>query len=128
MAEKGTASVLRLCDAKTGDTVWVFDSQQSLYEGGQYKGRGVWNLSKVTGETRVSLLVHGLKFDRETGDQRATGRYSATYHAYGEDEKRDRQWMGANKHRLVQHIERHVREANVLRRVAELVGYSEQAD
>jgi hypothetical protein len=34
------ATVDRLTDAKVGDRIWVFDSQENRYEGREYKGRG----------------------------------------------------------------------------------------
>ncbi|TIX43803.1 MAG: hypothetical protein E5V40_01810 [Mesorhizobium sp.] len=66
----------------------------------KYIGRGGYTLREVSGENKVSLIIDRAKFDRKTGDQRATGQYSAAYHAYGEVEKADNEWIKANKRRI----------------------------
>lgn len=118
----GTATVNDLASAKTGDTLWLYESQSSLHdEAGKYLGRGVWRLVKIEGETRVSFTVWSEKFDRATGRARPRNGYTSGNFLAGEVEKVDTLWLSSNRHRLIQHLGRC--DATTLRKIADLVGW-----
>jgi hypothetical protein len=110
----------RIAEAKVGDFVWLRDFQANRYVGREYKGRGVWKISQITGENRQSFVVMGSKFDRKTGEQRATGGYSASYMIAGNIDRENWRFL-SYRHAIARRAE----SANIdqLRQVAAIVGF-----
>lgn len=124
MTELLKASVPTLAEAKTGDTILVYDSQRARYIGGVYAGRGVWTEAKVTDENSRSVMFHRTKFDRKTGRQLSTGGYVGTMSAAGQLEYEAEIWMAKNKVQLVRSLEK-TRNIAVLKNIAALLGFEE---
>lgn len=117
----GTATVDRIADAKAGDVVWLFDTQQALHDAyGKYLGRGVWKLRPIVDETRASFILNYSKFDRKTGAERARRGHSSTLFIFGEQDKDDYEWVTRHRHALVSAI--YSVDAGTLRRVADVIG------
>lgn len=101
MHKPEAATVATIAEAKIGDWLWVYDREKPMYDSDRkYIGRGGYTLQQVSEENKVSLIIDRLKFDRKTGKQRATGQYSPNYHAFGETERADNEWLKANRHRI----------------------------
>lgn len=115
--------VERLADAKVGDHVWLYDSQQANYVDGEYQGRGVWRIVEITGENRTSFIVwRGTKFDRRTGEERDTRGFTPSYHIYGAVERENHIWRGRNRAKIAQLVER-LDDVAKLKAIAEIVGF-----
>lgn len=121
-----TATVDYVKGAKTGDTIWIFDSQKARYVDGKYQGRGVWELRMIEAETRRSFTVYRLKFDRVTGAQMATGDYAGSYSIAGQAEYEGSVWMDKHRHALTTRVGRET-DIAVLKQIAALVGYEDRA-
>ena len=124
MTDAQKASVDYVRDAKTGDTVWMFDSQRARHVDGKYEGRGVWELRTIEAETRRSFKVWHAKFDRKTGAQMATGDYTGSYRIAGQAEYDGSVWMDRHRHSLTTRVGRET-DIAVLKQIAALVGYEE---
>lgn len=120
--DDGKASAATIALAQVGDMVWVFHSQNNVYDAaGNYLGRGRWVLAPIVAETRQSFLVSSAKFDRITGNQRGTGQYTPTMHIYGEVEKQDHIWTSRHRFAISKQVE--ACDVATLRKIADLIGY-----
>lgn len=118
----GTATVDRIADAKVGDVVWLFDTQQALHDAyGKYLGRGVWKLHPIVSETRASFVLNYSKFDRKTGSERARSGHSSTLFIFGEKDKDDYEWRCRHRRSIVNEVESASTET--LRRIADVIGW-----
>ncbi len=113
-------------DAEIGDTVWLYDLNANNYnEDRKYVGRGKWYLVKVDGKTRQSLICHNDKFDIATGHARGRSGFTPTMTLYGQKEYEKRAWLQKNETDVKRAVER-CNDVEVLKRIAELVGYEEK--
>lgn len=111
-----------------GSTVWVFNENHRVYAQGGRAGDGPlwrehWRPLTITGETRVSWIAgkgYGVvKVPKKNPDPRVF--------AFSEAEIDKRAWVVQNIHRISGKLQ-FVTDYDVLRKVADLIGYSEPSD
>lgn len=124
MTEQNEA-VSILAEAKTGDTVWVYDENANNYVDGIYVGRGAWQKAIITDETRLSFTVGQTKYDRTTGIARPERGYSPMKSIYGQREYEGKLWAQKNRYDLVRHIDK-INDINLLQEIARITGYKEK--
>lgn len=110
---------------RIGAPVWIFDANHRVYrrdEKGRSSGgpiwREYWRKREVTGETSRSWIVGEHYAQRKipkTGEQPHDVCWS-------EEEIERRAYVEENSHRIADKV-RHVRDHEVLKKIAELIGY-----
>jgi hypothetical protein len=132
-------------DLKVGDTIWYYAERH--YRGPDFKPEDCYLPAVIIGETRVSWVASPdkkdwlkLKFPKKKvegeyisdPDRRLAthGRGDGRTHVYLTREAIERDiWLAKNRQPLRQHLERlvHTSDADMLKKVAALTGYTEVA-
>ena len=112
---------------KVGDPIWLFDDNRRVYRADKSGPiwREKWRKMLIVGETSRSWLA----------DHSTTSRYptkiakKGPFHgvAFSEDEINEAAYVEDNRYQISEAV-RYVRDATVLRKVAELIGYKERTD
>lgn len=123
MTKPTEANVDFIKNAIGGDLVWEFDGNGNNYRDGVYVGRGSWRLIEIGDMNRASFILNGEKFDRETGIARPKSGWTSMRRLFGQKEYEGRIFKDNHQYKLLQHIERNVTDGDVLKKIADLVGY-----
>lgn len=108
-----------------GSTVWLFDENRRVYTRGGSVGRGPiwrehWAPRKIVGETSRSWVTeYGDKVPKRGCDPRCV--------AFSRDEIERQAYIHENAHKIGEAV-RCIGDYELLRKVAELIGYSERID
>ena len=107
---------------KIGDTIWRFNNNRRVYKEGRSTPiyREHWIPSEITGETTRSWII-GMGY----GEYKIPKKGAHHGFAFTQQEVDDDCYVKENLYRISRTLE-YVRDANILRQVASLIGYMEQ--
>lgn len=109
---------------KVGDPIWIFDDNHRVYQKGKLGPvwREKWRKRLIIGETSRSWLVGCSMNSPYPTKISKKGPHHGV--AFSESEIDEAAYIEENRYRISEAV-RYVRDANVLRKVAELIGYKE---
>ena len=112
---------------KVGDPVWLFDDNYRVYRPDKSGPiwREKWRKRLIVGETSRSWLVGYSTTSRTQTKVAKKGPFCGV--AFSEEEIDEAAWVEENRYRINESM-RYVRDATVLRKVAELIGYKERTN
>lgn len=113
----------KLTLASKGAYLWLLDKADKGFgsDGIRIVGLGVFKVKQVEEETRFSITIDGVKYDRKTGIQRGIDKIVANQ-VMGDIEKTDLMLIRIHRRQIADAVGT-LEDANKLHEIARIIGY-----
>lgn len=113
-----------LRQAKKGGHVWLLDRMSRSFgdDGQRLVGHGAFFRKRIDADTRTSLVIDGIKYDRQTGTERGKHKVVSNQ-LYGSIERADFELLVLHRAKIAELTSREENPFR-LKRIADILGYT----